>query len=38
VGRGVSWEVEKTFNWKRGIDVEDVKSYAIKDLPQTGKN
>jgi NmrA-like family len=37
VGRGVSWEVERTFNWKKGIEVEDVKSYATKNLPQAAK-
>jgi len=35
---GVSWEVKKTFNWKRGIEVEDVKSYAIKNVSQAEKN
>jgi hypothetical protein len=34
VGRGVSWDVGKTFNVKNGIEVQDVKSYARENLPK----
>jgi hypothetical protein len=34
VGRGVSWDVERTFNWQRGIEVTDVKTFAMENLPQ----
>jgi nucleoside-diphosphate-sugar epimerase len=27
-GRGVSWDMERTFNMQRGIEVKDVKSFA----------
>jgi hypothetical protein len=31
-GRGVSWEVGKTFNAQRGIEVVDVERWARKNL------
>jgi len=34
VGRGVSWDVGKTFNVKNGIEVQGVKSYARDILPK----
>lgn len=27
-GKGVSWDMEKTFNFQRGIEVQDVKNFA----------
>jgi hypothetical protein len=32
VGRGMSWDVEKSWNWQKGIEVTDVKRYAEKNL------
>lgn len=32
VGTGVSWEKERSWNWRKGIEVTDVKSYAAKNL------
>jgi hypothetical protein len=29
-GRGVSWDVEKTYNVQKGIEVQDVKSFALE--------
>jgi len=37
VGRGVSWEGGRTINWKKGVEVTDVKSYATKILQQRAK-
>ena len=34
VGKGVSWDVDKTFNVKNGLEVQDVKSYAREILPK----
>jgi hypothetical protein len=34
VGRGVSWDVERTFNWQKGIEVTDVRTFAMNNLPQ----
>jgi hypothetical protein len=34
VGKGVSWDVGKTFNVRNGIVVQDVKSYAEENLPK----
>jgi hypothetical protein len=31
-GRGCSWDMEKTFNIKKSIPVEDVKTWAKKNL------
>jgi hypothetical protein len=33
VGKGVSWERKRSWNWQRGIEVTDVKSYALSNLP-----
>lgn len=32
VGKGVSWDVGKTFNVRHGIEVQGVKSYAQESL------
>ncbi|KAE9378401.1 NAD(P)-binding protein [Stipitochalara longipes BDJ] len=32
VGKGVSWEVEKSWNWKRGVEVTGVKKYTEESL------
>lgn len=32
VGRGVSWDFEKSWNWQKGLEVTDVKSYAERNL------
>jgi hypothetical protein len=37
VGKGVSWERKTSWNWQRGIEVTDVKSYALSNLPQVAK-
>jgi hypothetical protein len=37
VGKGVSWERKKTWNWQRGVEATDVKSYALNNLPQVVK-
>jgi len=34
VGRGCSWDLERSFNWEKGVEVTDVKSYAEKNLPK----
>jgi hypothetical protein len=34
VGKGVSWEKERSWNWKRGVDVTGVKEYAMKTLKE----
>jgi NmrA-like family len=34
VGRGVSWEMERSWNWKKGIEVTGVKAYALNKLPK----
>jgi len=31
-GKGVAWEMEKTFNFQKGIEVEDVKSWMVKNI------
>lgn len=36
-GRGVSWDVEKTFNVQRGIEVTDVEGFAREKFAQTSK-
>jgi hypothetical protein len=36
-GRGVSWEVESTINWKRGIKVVDVKEFVKRNLERIKK-
>ncbi|KAH8803189.1 putative isoflavone oxidoreductase [Xylogone sp. PMI_703] len=33
-GKGVSWDVEKSFNKQNGIETDNVKAWAIKNLPQ----
>lgn len=35
VGKGVSWDADKTFNVRNGIEVQDVKRYAMENLPKT---
>jgi hypothetical protein len=32
VGRGVSWDVERSWNWQKGVEVTDVESYAERIL------
>ena len=32
VGRGVSWDVERSWNWQKGVEVTDVKSYTERIL------
>lgn len=32
VGRGVSWDFERSWNWEKGLEVTDVKSYAERYL------
>ncbi|KAN0108760.1 NmrA family protein [Hyaloscypha variabilis] len=34
VGKGVSWEKEKSWNWKQGVDVTSVKEYAKRALKE----
>jgi nucleoside-diphosphate-sugar epimerase len=31
-GKGVSWDLERTFNWQKGIEVMDVKHFAFINL------
>jgi len=37
-GKGVSWEVEKTFNWRKKIAVVDVRSWALENLAGNSKS
>jgi hypothetical protein len=32
VGRGVSWDFERSWNWQNGLEVTDVQSYAERNL------
>jgi hypothetical protein len=32
VGRGASWDVERSWNWQKGVEVTDVESYAERTL------
>lgn len=32
-GKGLAWDKETTFNWRKGIQVEDVRTWMIKNLP-----
>jgi hypothetical protein len=36
-GRGVSWDVEKTYNVQKGIKVQDVKSFALESWSGAAK-
>lgn len=38
VGRGVSWDVEKSWNFKHGVEVMSVKSYAEKNLSRLAES
>ena len=31
-GRGVAWDIGKTFNYRKGIEVEDVRSWMVKNI------
>jgi hypothetical protein len=31
-GRGVSWEKEKTYNWQKGIELEGLRDWAIRNM------
>jgi len=33
-GKGVAWEMEKTFNFQKGIEVEDVRSWMVKNITE----
>jgi hypothetical protein len=37
IGRGVSWDMETTFNWKKGIKVVDVKEFLGRNLERIKK-
>jgi len=36
VGKGVSWEMERSWNWKKGVDVTGVRKYAGENLKRAG--
>jgi len=36
VGKGVSWEMERSWNWKKGVDVTGVGKYAEESLKRAG--
>jgi hypothetical protein len=35
-GKGVSWDMEQTYNFQRGIKTEDIKSWAMKNIIKRG--